>query len=279
MMMDKDRRLFVYGTLAPGGENAHVLAHCRGDWISASVTGRLVDTGWGAALGFPALQIDPDGERVAGWLLQSEDLPDSWPALDEFEGEAYRRSLVMVELESGETVAASAYLSTPTLNFRDAEAADAGIIADLNEAVVSVTSPMTAAQFLELKALSRYCLVVETASGEVEGFIIVMTKGEPYDNGNYQWFSERYDDFAYIDRIVLAPSLRNLGIAQQLYDLIGDVAADDGCSLLAAEMDIDPPNPHSLHFHSRYGFEEVGVRDLERGKTVSMQVAPIKRDQ
>ena len=82
-----------------------------------------------------------------------------------------------------------------------------------------------------------------------------------------------------IDRIVLGPSLRNLGVAHQLYDLIGDMAADDGCSLLAAEMDINPPNPHSLHFHSRYGFEEVGVRDLERGKTVSMQVAPIKRDQ
>jgi predicted GNAT superfamily acetyltransferase len=279
MMMDKDRRLFVYGTLAPGEENAHVLAHCRGDWMRASVRGHLVDTGWGAAMGFPALRIDPAGKTVAGWLLQSDDLPASWSALDEFEGEAYRRSVVMVELESGEIVAASAYLSTPTLNFRNAEEADAGIIADLNEAVVSVTSPMTAAQFLELKGLSRYCLVVETASGEVEGFIIVMTKGEPYDNGNYQWFSERYDDFAYIDRIVLAPSLRNLGVAHQFYDLIGDLAADDGCSLLAAEMDIDPPNPHSLHFHSRYGFEEVGVRDLERGKTVSMQVAPIKRDQ
>ena len=279
MMMDKDRRLFVYGTLAPGEENAHVLGHCRGDWMRGSVTGRLVDTGWGVALGFPALQIDPEGDAVAGWLLQSDDLPASWSALDEFEGDAYRRSLVMVELESGETVAASAYLSTPTLNFRNAEAADAEIIAELNEAVVSVTSPMTASQFLELKALSRYCLVVETASGEVEGFIIVMTKGEPYDNGNYQWFSERYDDFAYIDRIVLAPSLRNLGVAQQLYDLIGDMATDDGLSLLAAEMDIDPPNPHSLHFHSRYGFEEVGVRHLERGKTVSMQVAPIQRDQ
>ena len=62
MMMDKDRRLFVYGTLAPGEENAHVLAHCRGDWMRGSVTGRLVDTGWGAAMGFPALQIDPTGE-------------------------------------------------------------------------------------------------------------------------------------------------------------------------------------------------------------------------
>ncbi|MCH1553688.1 MAG: GNAT family N-acetyltransferase [Luminiphilus sp.] len=277
--MDKDRRLFVYGTLAPGEENAHVLTHCRGDWKRASVTGRLVDTGSGTALGFPALQIDPEGEKVAGWLLQSDDLPASWPALDKFEGKAYRRSLVMVELEFGETLAASAYLSTPTLNFRNAKNADAEIIADLNEAVVSVTSPMTAAQFLELKALSRYCLVVETASDKVDGFIIVMTKGEPYDNGNYRWFSGRYDDFAYIDRIVLGPSLRNLGVAHQLYDLIGDLAAEDGCNLLAAEMDIDPPNPHSLHFHDRYGFKEVGVRDLERGKTVSMQVAPIKRDQ
>ena len=119
--MDKHRRLFVYGTLAPGAENAHVLAHCAGEWQKASVTGRLVDSGWGAELGFPALQIDSQGDRVPGWLLQSDNLPASWDQLDEFEGEGYRRALVQVELDTGESLAAFAYLSNPRLTFRPAK--------------------------------------------------------------------------------------------------------------------------------------------------------------
>jgi gamma-glutamylcyclotransferase (GGCT)/AIG2-like uncharacterized protein YtfP len=43
--------LFVYGTLAPGRPNEHVLADVPGTWKAAIVTGTLRQQGWGAGLG------------------------------------------------------------------------------------------------------------------------------------------------------------------------------------------------------------------------------------
>jgi len=44
-------RLFVYGTLAPGRPNEHILADVPGSWEPARVTGTLREEGWGAAMG------------------------------------------------------------------------------------------------------------------------------------------------------------------------------------------------------------------------------------
>ena len=44
-------RLFVYGTLAPGRPNAHILAPLGGNWQPATVTGHLKQQGGGDAMG------------------------------------------------------------------------------------------------------------------------------------------------------------------------------------------------------------------------------------
>jgi hypothetical protein len=52
--------------------------------------------------GFPALRWDPDAPPVAVQVLTSLDLPGTWPRLDAFEGDAYRRIVVPVQpLEPG----------------------------------------------------------------------------------------------------------------------------------------------------------------------------------
>jgi gamma-glutamylcyclotransferase (GGCT)/AIG2-like uncharacterized protein YtfP len=85
------QRLFVYGTLAPGEVNAHVLEPLVGEWLEASVRGTLHAQGWGQTYGFPALRLDAGAAAVAGLVFQSADLPANWARLDEFEGSAYRR--------------------------------------------------------------------------------------------------------------------------------------------------------------------------------------------
>ena len=60
-------RLFVYGTLAPGQPNAHVLGDVPGTWEPARVTGTLLPEGWGAAIGYPGIVLDSRGETVPGW--------------------------------------------------------------------------------------------------------------------------------------------------------------------------------------------------------------------
>jgi gamma-glutamylcyclotransferase (GGCT)/AIG2-like uncharacterized protein YtfP len=99
--MHVDHCLATYGTLAPGKPNHHRLAHLGGRWIKGILRGHLIETGWGAALGFPALRLDPDGEPIDVHLLISDLLPEQWDFLDAFEGAEYRRSEVMVETADG----------------------------------------------------------------------------------------------------------------------------------------------------------------------------------
>ena len=84
-------RLFVYGSLAPGKVNAHVLADVPGTWEPASVRGTLYPEGWGAAVGYPGFVPDERGDEVAGQIFSSGELDAHWARLDEFEGEGYRR--------------------------------------------------------------------------------------------------------------------------------------------------------------------------------------------
>ena len=45
----------VYGTLAPGAPNHHVLESLSGEWRDGSVHGDFHQKGWGAPKGYPAL--------------------------------------------------------------------------------------------------------------------------------------------------------------------------------------------------------------------------------
>lgn len=102
-------RLFVYGTLAPGRPNAHVMDGMVGTWEPATARGELLPDGWGAAAGYPAIVLEDDGPQVPGYVFSSADLPAHWDRLDEFEGEGYDRVLTTVHLHSGADVRAYVY--------------------------------------------------------------------------------------------------------------------------------------------------------------------------
>ena len=101
MRSEAESRLATYGTLAPGRANHHQLADLRGEWRQGSVRGRLLEEGWGAALGYPGLILDEDAEPVAVQVFLSADLPEHWPRLDAFEGEGYRRVVARVSTSEG----------------------------------------------------------------------------------------------------------------------------------------------------------------------------------
>jgi gamma-glutamylcyclotransferase (GGCT)/AIG2-like uncharacterized protein YtfP len=90
------RTLAVYGTLAPGKSNHHVVAPLGGEWTEGVVEGDLVSEGWGATLGYPACRPRAGGPSVAVNVLTTPALAAAWPALDRFEGPGYRRILVPV---------------------------------------------------------------------------------------------------------------------------------------------------------------------------------------
>ena len=88
--------LAVYGTLAPGRPNHHIVAPLGGEWTQGVVEGELHPVGWGATLGYPAFRPRDGGDAVAAHVLASRALEAGWPELDRFEGPGYRRILVPV---------------------------------------------------------------------------------------------------------------------------------------------------------------------------------------
>lgn len=102
-------RLFVYGTLAPGKPNEHILADVPGTWAPATVRGRLRAEGWGAAQGFPGMVPDENGQIIEGLIFASDELAAHWSRLDEFEGPGYQRVPIRATLADATTVEAQIY--------------------------------------------------------------------------------------------------------------------------------------------------------------------------
>ena len=101
--------LFVYGTLGPGRPNAHFMEIIGGSWQQGYVRGNLREAGWGAAMGFPGIELTAEGTQVNGFVFSSDNLSAHWSMLDEFEGEGYQRVPVEVVLQDGSTLISEIY--------------------------------------------------------------------------------------------------------------------------------------------------------------------------
>ena len=86
----------------------------------------------------------------------------------------------------------------------------------INEANVPAVGSVDADQLAHLFDEASVALAAEDG-GRLIGFCIVLAPGADYGSVNYGWFSERYDDFAYLDRVAVAESYRNRGIGAELY--------------------------------------------------------------
>ena len=92
-LTDPEKRLIVYGTLVPGGEYYYLLADLpEARWEPCLIRGHM-----GTYLRYPAFRWNPAGLPYPAWLVTSPGLPRRYPALDRFEGQAYRRRLIAAE--------------------------------------------------------------------------------------------------------------------------------------------------------------------------------------
>lgn len=136
-----------------------------------------------------------------------------------------------------------------------AEADHADVLA-LNQANVELLSPMDEARLVALQQVADVAHVIDV-DGELAGFVLTFSIGSAYDGENFAWFSEQFEDFCYLDRVVIHEGFRRQGLASQLYD---ELEASCGRPLFALEVNLEPPNEPSLAFHRARGFREVGQR-------------------
>jgi uncharacterized protein len=144
---------------------------------------------------------------------------------------------------------------------------DHAAVVALNDRHVELTAPMDETRLTELAGAAEHADVIE-ADGGFAGFVITFGPGAAYDGTHYSWFSERYDDFCYLDRIVIHEDFRRRGLGSFTYD---ELEGTCGRSVFALEVNIDPPNEPSLAFHRARGYAEVGQSDAS-GHLVSLMV-------
>lgn len=142
----------------------------------------------------------------------------------------------------------------------------------LNHQLVHFLSPLNLEKLTTL-ANNSAIFKVAMLDDEVVAFMIVFKEGADYDSVNYQWFSQKYDQFLYIDRIVVAPSTSGMGLGKRLYHDLFESARLAGIDKFTAEINTIPENPVSLNFHLALGFVEVAKQTIDNGKKeVSMQL-------
>lgn len=149
---------------------------------------------------------------------------------------------------------------------------DLDVVQALNESAVPHVNSVSIETLERLMNQAAYFRVFE-ARGAVGAFLLGFAPGAAYGSENYRWFSDRYAQFMYIDRIAVAPEYRGKGFALFLYR---DIERFMSAPVLACEVNLDPPNPRSLEFHRRFGFEQVGIQKTEGGtKIVSLMTKPV----
>jgi len=159
---------------------------------------------------------------------------------------------------------------------RPIEPRDLEAILAINEANTPEVGSVDAERMRFIVDESPIALAVEV-DDTIAGFCLVLRGDSEYDSVNYRWFTERYEDFMYLDRVAFAASHRGRGLGTLLYEEVDSVMAElGGVGLLALEVNVDPPNEGSLRFHERLGFVEVGQQDTDGGKkTVSLLAMPL----
>ena len=146
----------------------------------------------------------------------------------------------------------------------------------INQAEVPAVADETI-EALGLIADASVIALVAEEEDELAGFCLVLAPGAEYDSGNYRWFSERYDDFVYLDRIAIAPSFQRRGLGRAMYAEVQRLAVErcPGATDFTLEVNLRPRNDTSLAFHAHLGFVEVGQRETSYGALVSLMAKPL----
>lgn len=162
----------------------------------------------------------------------------------------------------------------------DALDRDLAQLLEINNATVPNVNRLSMTELEDLVSKSAATLVAretqvpdaatqsQSAGDAVLGFVLVLTEGCDYKSTNYAWISDRFDRFAYVDRVATAEAARGRGVGRALYQ--GAFARMRSArSELLCEVNLEPPNPISRSFHAAMGFQEIGQRwETDRAKGV-----------
>ena len=150
------------------------------------------------------------------------------------------------------------------ITIRDVREHELDSVVALNNAAGPSILPMDLAKARFFWEHAEYFRVAEQ-DGLISGFLVALSQDAPHDSPNFLWFRERYPEFLYIDRIVIARPRRGGGRGRAFYADVQSFA-ELRYPQLACEVFLDHGADPALLFHGSFGFREVGQNVMEEAE-------------
>jgi len=144
---------------------------------------------------------------------------------------------------------------------RDVREHELDSVLALNNAAGPAILPLDAARLRHFFDTAEYFRVAER-DGAIAGFLIGVGSHTNHDSSNFRWFCERYPNFFYIDRIVVASRRRGGGVGRAFY-ADAQSYAELRYPQMACEVFLEGTNDPALLFHGSFGFHEVGQHVMD----------------
>ena len=156
------------------------------------------------------------------------------------------------------------------VNIQPATVDDLDRILEINNAAIPHVNRLSRDALLDLVRRSVvFCKACHEAG--IAGFLLALDQGAVYASENYQWFVKNVDRFVYVDRIAVSEECRGMGVGKALYRELFREALRLNHDQVTCEVNLVPPNPASLQFHRKLGFQELAqLRHVHDEKVVSL---------
>jgi predicted GNAT superfamily acetyltransferase len=139
----------------------------------------------------------------------------------------------------------------------------------LNEGEVPHVTSINNEDWLHFLEIASNFVVIDH-QGEVIGFMISLREEQDYKSINYNFFVNHFDEFEYVDRIVISKEHQKKGLGKKLYKYLFE---NNKTPITCCEVNVKPANDNSLQFHARLGFSEKSKMITSGGdKIVSLLV-------
>lgn len=131
-----------------------------------------------------------------------------------------------------------------------------------NQRFVHWLSPLNMTDLEKLIAAASYARQIEEGEGVLLGF----RADSPHQSDNLSWLRNQFDDFVYIDRVIIGEDAHGQGYGRNLYEDYEAYAREHHIPRMVCEVNTIPDNPGSHKFHHRLGFVPCGEVGMLGGK-------------
>ena len=147
---------------------------------------------------------------------------------------------------------------------------DSGQVLLLNAESQPKVAALDRAELDRLQSISHDHIVAEDGK-LICGYLLSFAREDAYDGEEFVILRTLISQpFVYIDQIAILGSLQRSGIGRRLYGVLEHTAMLRGACFLCCEVNTAPPNPGSLAFHRRLGFDSVGSFATRDGRNVEL---------